>query len=115
GDVPAAAVRSVEARPLGQDGLPWQRDDRSLPAEFERIEVDGGAALVRAAGPNVSVLQLAARDEAAAKELLAAARARGQSLQYVNVPEGDPASGALRALGGNLDLRQFELRRPVSG
>jgi hypothetical protein len=33
----------------------------------------------------------------------------------VNVPEGDAASGALRALGGMLDLRQFEMRRTVSG
>jgi len=30
-------------------------------------------------------------------------------LTYVNVPEGDPASDALRELGGTLDLRQFEM------
>jgi hypothetical protein len=29
----------------------------------------------------------------------------------VNVPEGDPASDALRTLGGVLDLRQLELVR----
>ncbi len=59
----------------------------------------------------VSVLQLAADDEGAAIDLLAAARARGRSLHFVNVPEGDPASAALRTLGGNLDLRQLELER----
>ena len=108
---PAAAARTVEPRPLGQSDLPWQRADASLPTEYERIEVDGGAALIRVNGPRISVLQLEARDESAAEELLAAARARGDSLQYVNVPEGDPASAALEALGGSLDVRQFEMRR----
>jgi hypothetical protein len=32
----------------------------------------------------------------------------------VNVPEGDPASAAFEALGGKLDLRQFEMRTLVS-
>jgi ribosomal protein S18 acetylase RimI-like enzyme len=108
---PEAVARDVEPAPLGQTGLPWQRDDRSLPAEYERIETDSGAALIRVSEPNVSVLQLDARDEAAAAQLLSAARARGESLQYVNVPEGDPASAALRSLGASLDLRQFEMRR----
>ena len=108
---PAATARTVEPRPLGQAGLPWQRADASLPPAYERLEVDGGAALIRVNGPRVSVLQLEAQHEGAAEELLATARARGESLHYVNVPEGDPASAALEALGGNLDLRQFELRR----
>lgn len=108
-EAPAAHARSVEPAPLGQSGLPWQRDDASLPAGFERIEVENAAALIRVAGPRVSVLQLEAADETAAEELLAAARARGDSLHYVNVPEGDPASAALEALGGQLDLRQFEM------
>jgi len=114
-EVPETSARTVDPAPLGRPGLPWQRDDRSLPDNYERIEVDGGAALVRAGGAGVSVLQLDARDESAAAELLAAARSRGASLHYVNVPEGDAASGALRALGGMLDLRQFEMRRTVSG
>ena len=110
GELPPADARTTEPSPLDQDGLPWQRDARSLRDGYERIEVDGGAALIRA-GSNVNVLQLAARDAAAAAELLSAARGRGDSLRYVNVPEGDPASAALRALGGRLDLRQFEMRR----
>jgi ribosomal protein S18 acetylase RimI-like enzyme len=108
-ETPAVEARTAEPRPLGQAGLPWQRDDRSLPLEYERLEVDGGAMLVRVNGPRVGVLQLDARDEEAAVQLLAAARGRGESVHYVNVPEHDPASAALRRLGGTLDLRQFEL------
>jgi GNAT superfamily N-acetyltransferase len=110
-ELPPAVPRNTEPRPLDQDGLPWQRDSRSLRGGYERLEVDGGAALVRASGSNVTVLQLDARDTEAAGELLSAARACGDSLHYVNVPEGDPASVALRSLGGRLDLRQFEMRR----
>jgi ribosomal protein S18 acetylase RimI-like enzyme len=111
---PPATAHTVEPRPLGQAGLPWQRADESLPAEFERIEVEGASAVIRISGPRVSVLQLEAHDETAAEALLAAARARGESLHYVNVPEGDPASAAFEALGGKLDLRQFEMRTLVS-
>jgi len=108
-DAPVVDARVVEPRPLGQPDLPWQRADESLPAGYERIEVDGGAAVIRVTGPRVSVLQLDSDGEAPAQELLSAARGRGESLHYVNVPEGDPASAALRALGGSLDLRQVEM------
>jgi hypothetical protein len=57
----------------------------------------------------VGVAQLAARDEGIARELVCAMRMRGARLTYVNVPEGDPASIALRELGGTLDLRQLEM------
>jgi ribosomal protein S18 acetylase RimI-like enzyme len=107
-------VRVVDPRPLGQDDLPWQRQARSLPDGFERLETDGGAALVRTNGPRVSVLQLAADGEEPAHRLLAAARARGESLHYVNVPEGDPASVAFAGLGGTLELRQCEFLRTVA-
>jgi hypothetical protein len=108
-EVPANEARTVEPRPLGQGDLPWQRADASLPAEYERLEVDGAAALVRVAGGRVGVLQLAARDDDAAARILAAARGRGESLHYVNVPAGDPAARALARLGGTLDLCQLEL------
>lgn len=107
-EVSAAEARSTEFRPLGQAGLPWQRADESLPSGCERIEVDGAAALIRVTGQRVAVAQLDARDVDAAAELLAAARARGEALHFMNVPEGDPASIALNRLGGSLDLRQFE-------
>ena len=112
-ELPYAEAWSTEVRSLGQTGLPWQRADASLPDGCERIEVDGAAALIRVNGSRVGVAQLEARDEEAAATLLAAARARGEALHFMNVPEGDPASAALRRLGGSLDLRQleYELRR----
>jgi GNAT superfamily N-acetyltransferase len=106
---PAGEVRRVEPRPLGQEDLPWQRADASLPHGCERIDVDGGAALFRVTEGTVGIAQLAAADEQVARELLRALRARGSRVSYVNVPEGDPASAALQALGGSLDLRQYEL------
>ncbi|HEU5362608.1 MAG TPA: GNAT family N-acetyltransferase [Gaiellaceae bacterium] len=98
---PAVEARSVEPAPLGQSGLPWQREDGSLPQGYERVEVDGGAMLFRGA----TVLQLHAVDEDAAAALLS----RGVALNYVNVPEGDVAIAALRRLGGERTARQFEL------
>ena len=104
--LPAVAeveARAVEPAPLGQDDLPWQREDASLPpGGYERLELEGGAILLR----NGSVLQLEARDEDTAVALLS----RGTKLSYVNVPEGDVASAALCRLGGELRLRQHELR-----
>jgi GNAT superfamily N-acetyltransferase len=50
---------------LGQTDLPWQRDDPSLPPDYERIEVDGGAMVFR----GTTVFQLEARDEDAAAAL----------------------------------------------
>jgi hypothetical protein len=52
-----------------------------------------------------------ARDEATAASLLGAVRARGDALHYVNVPERGPASTALYALGGTLELRQLDMRK----
>ena len=116
GDVapPDAEVGTAEPRPLGQEGLPWQRQDSSLGGGFERLETEGGAAIVRVTGPRVSVLQLRADGEASARRLLQAARGRGESLHYVNVPEGDVASVALSALGGTLELRQHEMIRTTA-
>ena len=110
-EAPASAARPLDdPRPLGQAALPWQRQDASLPESVEGVEADGGTALFRVTNGRVSILQLEAADEEAAATLLAAARARGTSLHYVNVPAGDAASAALARLGGTLDLRQFELR-----
>ena len=99
---PEVDAQLVEPAPLGQTDLPWQRADESLPADYERFEVEGGAMLLN--GGNV--LQLQARDLDAATALLS----RGKALNYVNVPEGDVASAALAALGGTMSLRQYEMR-----
>lgn len=99
---PEVEARQVDPAPLGQIDLPWQRDDESLPDDYERWEVDGGAMLLK--GGNV--LQLQASDIDVATALLS----RGKALNYVNVPEGDVASAALAALGGTTSLRQYEMR-----
>lgn len=100
-EAPAVPAETAKQSPLGQDGLPWQREDESLPPDYERVEVDGGAMVFRGG----SVFQLEARDEDAAAALLS----RGTVLNYVNVPEGDVACGALERLGGELRLKQFEM------
>jgi ribosomal protein S18 acetylase RimI-like enzyme len=98
---PLVEADSFDPSPLGQENLPWQREDASLPPDYERIEVDGGAMVFRGG----SVFQLAAPDEDSAIALLS----RGTTLNYVNVPQGDVASAALRRLGAELRLRQFEM------
>jgi len=100
-EAPLVEAERVEQSTLGQVDLPWQREDASLPPDYERVEVDGGAMLFRGG----TVFQLEARDEDAAVALLS----RGTALDYVNVPEGDVASGALARLGGELRLKQFEM------
>lgn len=100
-DAPLVEAASVGPSKLGQTDLPWQREDGSLPPDYERVEVDGGAMLFRGG----TVFQLEARDEDAAASLLS----RGTVLNYVNVPEGDVAIRALQRIGGELRLRQFEM------
>jgi ribosomal protein S18 acetylase RimI-like enzyme len=110
GALPPGGAWASEPRPLGQPDVPWQSADESLPADYERLDVDGGAILFRASAHGVHVIQLAAPDEATARELLLSAARPGEVLRYVNVPGGSPASLALAALGATLDLRQRELR-----
>jgi GNAT superfamily N-acetyltransferase len=101
-ETPEIEARQVDPSPLGQRDLPWQRADESLPGEYERFEVDGGAMLLR----RDNVLQLQADSIDAATALLS----RGKALSFVNVPEGDVASDALAALGATMPLRQIEMR-----
>jgi ribosomal protein S18 acetylase RimI-like enzyme len=110
-EAPPAEVRDAEPTPAGERDLPWQRADASLRPGYERLEVDGGAAVIRGAGAIVSLLQLRADDLGAARALVAAARARGTGLRFVNVPEGHLGTAAIAQLGGKLDLRQLEMRR----
>jgi ribosomal protein S18 acetylase RimI-like enzyme len=92
---------------------PWQRSDASVANLEGRpgalMVGDEGAVLYRAAGEALSVLQLAARSPEAAAALLNALRARGASVRFVNVPEGDVASTALCELGARLEVRQLEM------
>lgn len=109
-EVAPAVAREAEPSPAGETDLPWQRADESLRPGYERLEVDGGAAVIRGAGGIVSLLQLRAESSEAALALVAAARARGTGLRFVNVPESHPGTAAIAELGGKLDLRQLEMR-----
>jgi ribosomal protein S18 acetylase RimI-like enzyme len=66
-ETPLVEAHPVEPAPLGGEGLPWQREDASLPpGGYERLELDGGAVLVR----GTNVLQLTASDDDTATALL---------------------------------------------
>ena len=113
-EVPSADVHWAEPSPVGEADLPWQRADASLRPGYERLEVEGGAAAIRGNGGIVSLLQLRADHPDAARALVAAARARGTGLRFVNVPEGHLGAAAIADLGGRRDLRQFEMRLTIT-
>jgi ribosomal protein S18 acetylase RimI-like enzyme len=119
-DTAAREVRAVEAhmrvRELRRGPEPWQRADVTLQrilasdAETLGLTVDGGAAVLRIGAHGVAVEQIAAPDAGTARRLLAGARRAGRPVRLTNVPAGDPVTEAFAALGGQVDLRQVELR-----
>jgi hypothetical protein len=122
-DPPATAAREVRAaaaharvRELRRAPEPWQRADATVERLLagdpgaRGLEVDGGAAVLRVTPQGVVVDQIAARDSAAARALLAAALSAGRPLRLANLPSGDPVAEAFAALGGRVELRQHELR-----
>ena len=70
-----------------------------------------GAVVYRLVGETVNLLQVAALDDASAARGLLAAADGAAELRLLNAPEDDPASVALRALGGCQPARQHEMRR----
>ena len=109
------AEAHARVRDLRDAPEPWQRSDVVLERllvteELRGLATDGGAAVVRPTPYAAVVEQIAARDEAAARELLAAALAIVRPVRLTNAPAGAPAAQAFAALGGKLDLRQHELR-----
>jgi GNAT superfamily N-acetyltransferase len=117
-EVPAAAAHA-RVRELRRAPEPWQRADATVERllvgdpRARGLEVDGGVAVLRVTPQGVVVDQIAARDDAAARELLAAALSDGRPLRLTNLPSGDPAAEAFAALGGRVELRQHELRLAV--
>ena len=98
---------------------PWQRADEAVAALRKRGSAVAGlmiergrevraAALVAERGDRVSLLQVAALDAEAAREALLAAGGK-RSIHLANVPDDDPASSAMRELGGRLVARQQEM------
>lgn len=102
---------------------PWQRADASIVRMRERgmplagVGVQRGEAIAGAAicipdGVTVRVLQIAARDRAAARALVVAA-AGDLTLHLANVPDDDVFAGVLRRLGAGLTVAQHEMRLSV--
>jgi len=111
---PEQARAWIAAHRLGPE--PWQRADESLAAMaslrglvVERGGEVAGAAVLRERAEAVTVLQIAAVDTSAARDVLLAA-AGGRALRLSNAPVGEPASQALEELGADAVLRQLEMR-----
>lgn len=107
------ALTAIRARRTWRE--PWQRADETV-ANYRELDpppvglaAADGAAVVRASGGRVTLLQLAADSEAGIRSLLADGRSLGESLAWLNLPAGDPAAAVLDDLGGRIDHRQLEL------
>jgi ribosomal protein S18 acetylase RimI-like enzyme len=107
-DVAWARVRDLRRAPE-----PWQRADEtvahyaSLAPPPRGVQVEGAAGIYRPSDTSVQLIQIAGA-ETACRVLLEGLRAHGQ-VTLVNLPEGDPASAALRSLGADCRLRQREM------
>jgi N-acetylglutamate synthase-like GNAT family acetyltransferase len=110
GDVDVAHTRILAERTAPE---PWQRADetlaylRTLEPGLLGLESGEGAAVIRSAGGQVQLVQIAA-SAADAKDLLRYAAAAG-SVTVLNLPIDEPAAGALRRLGATRVVRQREM------
>jgi GNAT superfamily N-acetyltransferase len=116
-----AAHAWIAGHRLGRE--PWQRADASIVRMRERgaplvgmtVRRSGqiaGAAICRPDAETVRVLQIAAVDGAAARDLILAV-AGELTLRLANVPSDDLLSGVLRRLGAELTVAQHEMRLRV--
>lgn len=102
---------------------PWQRSDASLanlggPLRGWVIEREGAiaaAVVFRETEEQVSAVQVAAVDEAAAADALLAVAGDGRPLRLTNVPVGTVAERALERLGARAVLRQHEMLLRLDG
>jgi hypothetical protein len=108
----------IAAHRIGRE--PWQRADATLARlgeggvpiaalVVERAGAVVGAAVHRTDGGSVSVLQVAALDDAAAGDVLLAA-AGGRAVHLANTPTDGGCARVLAGLGARLVARQHELR-----
>jgi hypothetical protein len=104
-EVPADRAHE-RVRTLRRAREPWQRADETVANydDVRGLETPNGAALFRVGGV-VQLLQIAGEDS---EVLLRTLRAQG-TVSLLNVPADDPASDALRALGGTRTVRQREM------
>ena len=85
---------------------PWQRTDGTLAhyADARGLVTADGAAIYRRPGENVQLVQIAGE----AEPLLRALRALGP-VSLLNLPDDDPVSSVLHALGATIVVRQHEM------
>jgi ribosomal protein S18 acetylase RimI-like enzyme len=106
----AREVTATEAhariRTLQAQREPWQRSHQTLAhyADARGLAAGAGAAVYRQTGEQVQLVQLAGKPE----PLLRALRGLGP-VSVLNLPEDDPATAALRELGGSVVVRQHEM------
>ena len=107
--VPSVPVADAVGR--SKDRLPWQRADASVAAlaDAHAVADTRGSLIYRASGGIASIVQLAADDEDAIRDLLGSLPDETTGVRYVNVPEGDPVNAVLESLGGTLTARQHEM------
>lgn len=107
--VPAAPVADVVGRVTERP--PWQRSDASVAklADAQAVASDRGSLVYRAAAGVASLLQVAAADDVAIRELVGSLPEGTTGLRYLNGPEGDPANAVLESLGATQVARQHEL------
>ena len=112
GPVHETAVEDAHARvrELRRDREPWQRDDGTVANldDLTGLAADAGAAVVRVSNGRVLMLQLAG-DEPALHALFTSARALGDPVVMLNLPEGHLAGPVLEELGGRRDITQHEM------
>ena len=115
-DPDEAAAWIAAHRPSAE---PWQRADETREHMRERglefgafaLGDDAGAVVYQRSADVPRVAQIAARDEDAAADLLAAvAFLGGGGFRFLNAPAGEPASAACERLGARVEVRQHELR-----
>ncbi len=116
---PAEAAAWIAANRLGPE--PWQRADetrermRGRGLEFGAFALadDTGAVVYQASGGLPRIACIAARDEAAAVDLLAAVALFGGGFRFLNAPADEAASAACERLGASAEIRQHEMRKSL--
>jgi hypothetical protein len=109
-DTALAVVAAVPRAPE-----PWQRATATVDRYRERDDrvraavVGGGAVVYRVTDGRATLLQLAAPNVEAARDLVRAALAGASGGAFLNVPDDDPSRAALEELGGTAAARQLEL------
>jgi ribosomal protein S18 acetylase RimI-like enzyme len=100
---------------------PWQRADetrermRGCGLEFAALALadDAGAVVYQTSVDTPRIANIAARDEHAAADLLAAVARLGGGFRFLNAPANEPASAACERLGCRPEIRQHEMRKSL--